>query len=107
MAPAAPAFKDMPNNRAYREALLNTDLVITDSAFMVLLWTLMEREIIRRISGLAFLSAALAREVIRRPTRSGLWLARRARAAISTGLRRKAFPCLIPVYIWLVCMGTL
>lgn len=63
----------MPNNRAYREALLNTDLVITDSAFMMLLWTLMEREIIRRISGLAFLSAALAQEVIRRPGNT-LWV---------------------------------
>ncbi len=73
MAPAAPALKDMPRNQAYREALLNADLIITDSAFMVLLWKLMERETIRRISGLAFLRAALAQEEIRRPGDT-LWI---------------------------------
>ena len=36
VVPAAPALKNLPHDAAYREALLAADLVITDSAFMVL-----------------------------------------------------------------------
>ena len=38
VVPAAPALKNLPHDAAYREALLAADLVITDSAFMVLVW---------------------------------------------------------------------
>ena len=37
VVPAAPALKDIDRNPGYREALLNADLCITDSAFMVLI----------------------------------------------------------------------
>ena len=36
VVPAAPALKDLDRNPDYRESLLNADLAITDSAFMVM-----------------------------------------------------------------------
>ena len=38
VVPAAPALKDLDRSPDYRDALLNADLAITDSAFMVLIW---------------------------------------------------------------------
>ncbi len=55
VVPAAPALKDLSTNAGYRESLLNADLTITDSAFMVLLWNLIERDHVRRLSGLEYL----------------------------------------------------
>lgn len=59
VVPAAPALKNLPHDSAYREALLSADLVITDSAFMVLLWNYLHHDSIRRVSGLEYLSALL------------------------------------------------
>ncbi|HTW49297.1 MAG TPA: WecB/TagA/CpsF family glycosyltransferase [Acidobacteriaceae bacterium] len=55
VVPAAPALKDLPANAAYREALLNADVVITDSAFMVMIWNFIQRDSIPRLSGLEYL----------------------------------------------------
>jgi UDP-N-acetyl-D-mannosaminuronic acid transferase (WecB/TagA/CpsF family) len=63
--PAAPALKDLPHNPAYREALLNADLTITDSGFMVLLWNFIQRDNVPRISGLAYLRELLKQEQLR------------------------------------------
>jgi UDP-N-acetyl-D-mannosaminuronic acid transferase (WecB/TagA/CpsF family) len=46
---------------------LNADLTIADSAFMVLLWNLLERERIPRISGLEYLRLLLKTEGMRQP----------------------------------------
>ena len=73
MAPAAPALKDIAAHPAYRKALLQADVVITDSAFMVLLWNLMERDSIQRVSGLEFLRTILKQEDVRRPGNT-LWV---------------------------------
>jgi UDP-N-acetyl-D-mannosaminuronic acid transferase (WecB/TagA/CpsF family) len=62
VVPAAPALKDLATNRDYREALLNADMAITDSAYMVLIWNLIAGERIRRLSGLEYL-----RELLREP----------------------------------------
>jgi UDP-N-acetyl-D-mannosaminuronic acid transferase (WecB/TagA/CpsF family) len=59
VVPAAPALIDLTTNRGYREALLNADLCIADSGFMVLLWNLLERDTLRRVSGLNYLRALL------------------------------------------------
>jgi UDP-N-acetyl-D-mannosaminuronic acid transferase (WecB/TagA/CpsF family) len=66
VVPAAPALKDLPFNASYREALLNADLTITDSGFMVLLWNLIQRDHVRRLSGLSYLRHLLIREEVRR-----------------------------------------
>lgn len=59
VVPAAPALKNLPHDAGYREALLSADMVITDSAFMVLLWNHLHHDSIRRVSGLEYLVALL------------------------------------------------
>lgn len=73
VVPAAPALKDMATHAEYRAALLDADVAITDSAFMVLIWNLMERDRLPRVSGLAYLRALLEREDARRPGNT-LWV---------------------------------
>ena len=59
VVPAAPALKNIADDLAYREALQGADLVITDSAFMVLIWNRLKRDSIRRVSGLKYLCSLL------------------------------------------------
>jgi len=73
VVPAAPALKDLPSRSNYREALLNADLVITDSAFMVLLWNFIERDNVPRVSGLAYFRHLLKQEIVREPG-STFWI---------------------------------
>lgn len=65
VVPAAPALKDIAYNSSYREALLNADLAIADSAFMVLIWNLIEWDSIPRLSGLKYLRELLLRPEVR------------------------------------------
>lgn len=67
VVPAAPALKDVAHNEEYRDALTNADVAIADSAFMVLLWNLIQRDSISRLSGLKYLRALLERQDVRRP----------------------------------------
>jgi exopolysaccharide biosynthesis WecB/TagA/CpsF family protein len=62
VVPAAPALKNLPSDEEYRDALLNADLVITDSAFMVMVWNFLQRDSLKRLSGLEYL-----RELVDRP----------------------------------------
>jgi len=62
VVPAAPALKDIDRNPGYRDALLNADLCITDSAFMVLIWNRISKQKIHRLSGLKYLRELLRRE---------------------------------------------
>ena len=71
--PAAPALKDIASNAAYREALQGADVIIADSALMVMIWKLIERSSIRRVSGLEYLKELLTREQVRRPGNT-LWV---------------------------------
>lgn len=80
VVPAAPALKDLASNAAYREALQGADVVITDSAFMVMAWNLLEQDSIQRVSGLEYLCAILKREEVRRPGNT-LWIMAGARNA--------------------------
>lgn len=67
VVPAAPALKDLDTNADYREALLNADLAITDSAFMVLIWNKLQKNPISRLSGLEYLRALLLEPDVRQP----------------------------------------
>lgn len=67
VVPAAPALKDMETNAAYREALLEADMALPDSAFMVLLWNRLQGERMARLSGLAYLRELLLHPQVRRP----------------------------------------
>jgi len=65
VVPAAPALKDVADNQEYREALINADVAIADSAFMVLFWNWMQQDSIPRLSGLKYLRALLQRNDVR------------------------------------------
>ncbi len=74
VVPAAPALKDLQIHPAYREALLAAELVIPDSAYMVLIWNLVRpKRHLQRLSGLAYLRELLRREQVQRPG-STFWI---------------------------------
>lgn len=73
VVPAAPALKDLCSNASYREALLNADVAITDSAFMVMIWNFLEGDSLSRVSGLAYMRALLLLPEVRRPGNT-LWI---------------------------------
>jgi len=56
VAPAAPALTNLPVDKGYRQALMEADLAITDSAFMVMVWNLLEQDTLKRVSGLEYFS---------------------------------------------------
>jgi UDP-N-acetyl-D-mannosaminuronic acid transferase (WecB/TagA/CpsF family) len=70
VVPAAPALKNLTHDVRYREALLGADFAIADSAFMVLLWNLIQWDNIPKISGLKYLRALIEKEELRGPGRS-------------------------------------
>jgi N-acetylglucosaminyldiphosphoundecaprenol N-acetyl-beta-D-mannosaminyltransferase len=67
VVPAAPALKDLANDRGYRDALLGADFAIADSALMVLLWNLIQRNKIPKLSGLKYLRALIKSPEVRHP----------------------------------------
>lgn len=54
--PAAPALVTIKEDRDYYNALLNSDVVIPDSGYMVLIWNIFFRNKLRKISGLEFIN---------------------------------------------------
>ena len=73
LCPAAPALLGLTTSAVYRDALLDADMVLADSAFMVLAWNLLERDRIARLSGLRYLRALLLDPSFRAPGRT-LWV---------------------------------
>jgi UDP-N-acetyl-D-mannosaminuronic acid transferase (WecB/TagA/CpsF family) len=73
VVPAAPALMELSRDSGYREALLESDLAITDSGFLVLLWKAMTLDSIHRVSGLEYLKLLLARPEFREPG-AALWV---------------------------------
>lgn len=73
VVPAAPALKNLPEDEAYREAVLGADVVITDSSLMVMVWNLMQKDRIRRLSGLEYL-VELLRQPDARETGGMFWI---------------------------------
>jgi N-acetylglucosaminyldiphosphoundecaprenol N-acetyl-beta-D-mannosaminyltransferase len=65
VVPAAPALKNLSRDLAYREALLESDLAITDSSLMVMIWNFTQKDNIRRLSGLEYLAELLTRAEVR------------------------------------------
>ena len=73
VVPAAPALKDVASNAMYREALVNSDTALADSAFMVIVWNLLQGDSIPRLSGLAYLRQLLLQPEVRAPGNT-LWV---------------------------------
>src|ERR1700720_65838 len=65
VVPAAPALVKIENDPTYRRALVEADLAIADSGFMVLLWRVLRGRTIARISGLKYLRILLAKPELR------------------------------------------
>ena len=80
VVPAAPALKDLSTSLEYREALLNADLRITDSAYMVLIWNTIQRDHLRRLSGLEYLRDLLEEPDVRQPGNT-MWIMASPRSA--------------------------
>jgi UDP-N-acetyl-D-mannosaminuronic acid transferase (WecB/TagA/CpsF family) len=73
VSPAAPALKNMDRDAGYRDALLGADIAITDSALMVMVWNLIERDSLKRLSGLTYLRELLLQSDVRHPGNT-LWI---------------------------------
>jgi UDP-N-acetyl-D-mannosaminuronic acid transferase (WecB/TagA/CpsF family) len=67
VVPSAPSLKDMVCSASYRQALVDADLAIPDSAFMVLLWNWLQRDSLIRLSGLKYLRQLLLQADVRTP----------------------------------------
>src|ERR1700721_506727 len=65
VVPAAPALRAMELDTSYREALVEADLAIPDSAYMVGLWNLLEHDLLKRVSGLEYLRCLLHTAAVR------------------------------------------
>src|SRR4029453_19637052 len=59
VAPSGTCFARFREDETYRRAVLAADLAIADSGLMVLLWRLLRRQKIGRISGLKYLKNLL------------------------------------------------
>jgi UDP-N-acetyl-D-mannosaminuronic acid transferase (WecB/TagA/CpsF family) len=67
VVPAAPALREMERDPLYSEALVEADLAIPDSAFMVALWNLLQHDLLKRVSGLEYLRCLLQARAVRLP----------------------------------------
>ncbi|HEY0796060.1 MAG TPA: WecB/TagA/CpsF family glycosyltransferase [Acidisarcina sp.] len=73
VVPAAPALKNLPQDPEYRDALLNADVAITDSAMMVMVWNMLQGDKVRRLSGLEYF-AELVKEPELQVPGSTFWI---------------------------------
>jgi len=70
VVPAAPALNNLARDKRYREAVLAADFAIADSTLMVLLWNLLQRDNIPKLSGLKYLRALIQQPGFRDPGES-------------------------------------
>ncbi len=93
VAPSGTCFARLREDEVYRRAVVAADLAIADSGLMVLLWRLLRREKIGRISGLKYLKHLLG-ELRREGTAEVFWVlpSEPARQKLFQWSRREAFP---------------
>jgi N-acetylglucosaminyldiphosphoundecaprenol N-acetyl-beta-D-mannosaminyltransferase len=73
VAPAAPALAELLRNAAYRESVEKSDLAVSDSSLMVILWKLLAGQHLNRTSGPVLLRALLDSGQLREPGNS-VWI---------------------------------
>jgi UDP-N-acetyl-D-mannosaminuronic acid transferase (WecB/TagA/CpsF family) len=73
VAPSGTCFARLRADKIYRRAVLAADLAIADSGLMVLLWHVLRRERVQRISGLKYLNHLL-RKLKGAGNREGFWV---------------------------------
>ena len=93
IAPSGTCFARLRDDETYRRAVLAADLAIADSGLVVLLWRLLRREKIGRISGLKYLKHLL-RKLKGDKVEEIFWVLpnERARQKLFEWSRREAFP---------------
>jgi N-acetylglucosaminyldiphosphoundecaprenol N-acetyl-beta-D-mannosaminyltransferase len=93
VAPSGTCFARLREDEMYRRAVLAADMAIADSGLMVLLWRLLRREKISRISGLEYLQQLL-RKLKGEGAVEVFWVlpSERARRKLFEWSRREAFP---------------
>jgi exopolysaccharide biosynthesis WecB/TagA/CpsF family protein len=93
VAPSGTCFARLREDEGYRRAVIAADLAIADSGLMVLLWRLLRREKIGRISGLKYLKHLL-RKLKGERIGEIFWVlpSERARQKLFQWSRREAFP---------------
>jgi N-acetylglucosaminyldiphosphoundecaprenol N-acetyl-beta-D-mannosaminyltransferase len=93
VVPAGPALKNLAHDQRYRDALLGADFAIADSALMVLLWNMMQRARISKLSGPKYLRALIEQVEFRR-SENNFWVmpSKAAAARNAAWLRGKGVP---------------
>jgi len=93
IAPSGTCFARLREDELYRRAVLTADLAIADSGLMVLLWSLLRRQKIGRISGLKYLEHLL-RKLKGEGAGEVFWVlpSERARRKLFEWSRRESFP---------------
>jgi N-acetylglucosaminyldiphosphoundecaprenol N-acetyl-beta-D-mannosaminyltransferase len=67
LAPSGPGLCELERDPDYRDALLGSDLNLTDSGLVILAHALTARQVLPRTSGLGYLDEFLQREEVRAP----------------------------------------
>jgi UDP-N-acetyl-D-mannosaminuronic acid transferase (WecB/TagA/CpsF family) len=75
----------MDHDVGYRDALLGADIAIADSALMVMVWNLLQRDSLKRLSGLTYLRELLLQPDVRQSGNT-LWVMANPKSA-ATNLR--------------------
>ena len=93
VAPSGTCFARLREDEVYRRAVLAADVAIADSGLMVVLWRLLRREQIGRISGLNYLERLL-RKLKGEGTGGIFWVlpSEPARRKLFEWSRRESFP---------------
>ena len=86
VAPSGTCFARLREDETYRRAVLAADLAIADSGLMVVLWRLLRRQNVQRISGFKYLKHLLEKPERRGKQRSVLGSSHRTRATKFVGL---------------------
>lgn len=73
VVPSAPVLRDIGLSEAHRDALIQADMAITDSALMVLLWNMLQGDSVTRLSGLKYMREILLDPGFRAPGNT-LWI---------------------------------
>jgi len=92
VAPSGSCFARLREDESYRRAILAADLAIADSGLLVLIWRLLRRRKIQRISGLRYLQQLLPKLRGEQNTEI-FWVlpSKRARQKLLNWSRRDAF----------------
>ena len=92
VAPSGTCFARLREDERYRRAIVAADLTIADSGLMVLLWRLLRRQKVERISGYEYLKHLLVR-LKREGNRDVFWVlaAKHAQRSLFDWSRREGF----------------